>query len=227
MTDFPEHQHWYKTYREFREDGTRYLLHAEAGLHYLQGNARPYFTVTGEQWTLGRHRRLVSAGAMHDLIARAFPKLQPIIALHLSDDRGEPMHAEPNGWYWLAGYYGGAGERYHGGNGKRQHWKPAGPEHAKVFDGYRDSTPEECLATFAEHVRITVDDARRLAELWRWTEAETHRTYRLGTEIRAAYAAWLETQRPRWQAEADAALALLDGWKAAQLARAQREGFTV
>jgi len=91
---------------------------------------------------------------------------------------------EANGWYQLAGYYGGAGETYHMGNTDRR------------------PTPDECLTQFAEHVRIPVDDARVLAEGWR-CEDDWRSTRRW-------FAQWLTTQTARYQREADAAIELLD-----------------
>lgn len=169
-------------------------LRVEAYLHFIQGNHAPYFSVTGEIHVLdGRLRDpVVAAGCLHDDILHYFPKLAPVIALHLSDSDGVPMHAESNGWYWLAGYYGGAGERYHGGNGSS------------------GKTPEECLQIFADHVRVPLEDARTLA-----AEFETHSL----TELRLVdqmkirrwlFAGWCGAQHPRWKAEAEAAIALLD-----------------
>ena len=124
---------------------------------------------------------------MHDEILRFWPALGPVIALHLADDTGTPMHAEANGWYSLAGYYGGAGERYHAGNAS-----------------YRDTSPEALLRSFAGHVRVDVEQARHLAAAWLADGAGAW------LAVRALYAAWLAEQAPRWQAEADAAVALLD-----------------
>src|SRR4029077_3419483 len=45
-------------------------------------------------------------GAIGDTLARYFPEIAPIAALHLSDPDGAPMHAEANGWYWYSSYDG-------------------------------------------------------------------------------------------------------------------------
>lgn len=63
---------------------------------------RPYFSVTGTDRDL-RYRDSMSSGAIHETILQVFPELAPIVALHLSDDNGVPMHAEANGWYWAGG----------------------------------------------------------------------------------------------------------------------------
>lgn len=167
-------------------------LTVEAGLHKLQGNDRPYFSVTGHTYD--------AAGCLHDYIRAVWPELQPVIALHLSDDTGWPMHAEANSWYQLAGYYGGASEKYHAGNGKRQIWKSDG-----TFDAYREPTPDECLQSFADYVRIPLDKALELADSWRTGDGPNA----FGM-TRMYFRNWLERQRPRFKAEADAAIALLD-----------------
>jgi len=217
MADFPEWQHKYTATKPYAGDGygSKAQIRVEAGLYYLQGNKRPYFSVTGEIFIPGR-RDFEAGGCLHDEIVRHWPELAPVIALHLSDDQGDPMHAEANGWCQLAGYYGGAGERYHAGNGKIQHWKPGG-----VFDGYRESTPEECLVSFAEHVRISVDEARQLAEQWRANLIPSRLVHPADIlpaviapedwrPVRAAFRAWLEAQRERYAAQVQAAIETLD-----------------
>lgn len=88
-----------------------YLV-ADACLVQLKGNTHPYFSVTGELWDSegwyrnGQDGRMRECGQLHDRIARAFPKLAPVIALHLADETGAPMHAEANGWYWYSDYDG-------------------------------------------------------------------------------------------------------------------------
>lgn len=90
------------------------FLVADSKLHLLGGNARPHFSVTGELWkTEGAYRRgnesgLLTCGAIHDEILAGFPELAPVVAVHLADDDGVPMHAVANGWY----FYSGAAEAY-------------------------------------------------------------------------------------------------------------------
>ena len=174
----------------------RATIKVGAGLNRLEGNRRPHFSVTGEIWERG-YKDCIQSGCIHREILQSWPQLAPVIALHLSDDRGTPVHAAANGWYHLAGYYGGADERYHAGNGERQHWLPDG-----TFDGYRFSAPMECLSTFAEYVRVSLDEAKSLADSWRCDDdwASSKRRYLL----------WLDLQAQRWQNEADAAIRVLD-----------------
>ena len=72
-----------------------------AALVHLQGNDRPYFTVTGEiRRTLGGGDRMITCGCIHDDILHFWPDLAPVVAVHLADDRGVPMHAAANAAYW-------------------------------------------------------------------------------------------------------------------------------
>lgn len=43
------------------------------------------------------------AGSAHEEIEKLAPELQPLIALHLCDTNGVPMHARANGWYFYSG----------------------------------------------------------------------------------------------------------------------------
>lgn len=63
----------------------------EAELHYIEGNKAPYFAVTR-----------ISRGCDHEYIAEKFPELRPLIALHLCDPDGAPMHSGENGFYFYA-----------------------------------------------------------------------------------------------------------------------------
>lgn len=189
----------------WREDGRIHRLRAFGGLHQLSGNDRPYFSLTGEI-----HSRSASGGrflsepdtcgAIHREILEHLPKLADLAALHLSDDRGIPMHAEANGWYWLVGSLPDAlGERYHGGNSKVQHWLVDGS-----FDGYRESTPDECLAVFARHCRVDVAEARHiraevLSAAGRIINSDEGRT-----AARARWAEFEASMHERWEQEAAA-----------------------
>lgn len=196
MSTYQEWQHKYQATKPYPDYGPRHLIRVTAGLHYVSGNSLPYFSVGADIYRPGG-RDIEAGGCLHREVLSLWPDLAPIVALHLSDSNGVPMHAMANGWYQLAGYYGGADERYHGGNSERQHWNADGS-----FNGYRLSTPDECLESFADHVRLPLEEARALAIGWEYREdwASTKRWY----------VQWVETQRARWQTEADAARALLD-----------------
>jgi len=149
--------------KEFEECGQKYRATVHGGVRMIKGNSAPHFgiTVDVDRWSGGRWVD-DSGGCQHSLVRKLFgDKYDDLIALHLSDINGLPMHAVENGWYWLAGAVDGHhGERYHGGNSKMQHWKDDGE-----FDGYREPTPEECLKFLAKHLRITLDEARKLTEI--------------------------------------------------------------
>ena len=109
---FPTWQH--RVVKTFTAaDGTKITV--EAGLHYLAGNTRPYFSVVGEMRyarTDKRGRRYYrrepdACGCCHKEILKAVAGTPAeglwldVIALHLSDDRGQPMHAVANACYHL------------------------------------------------------------------------------------------------------------------------------
>lgn len=185
----------------WNDGNTRYRIRVVGGLTYHAGNARPYFSITAEidrrnirggRWTQD------AGGCLHDEIERRFPgKFSDLIALHLSDDHGVPMHAEANGWYHLAGALGGLGERYHAGNSKRQIWNADG-----TFDAYREPTRAECLSSFAEYVRVPIDEARRMAQV---IQAEADATD--PAQARAVWAQVCKNMRARWLVEALQAIA--------------------
>lgn len=168
-------------------DGER--IYACGGLHYIKGNSDAYFSLTLHARDRG--------GCCHDEILAARPELAPLAALHLSDSEGAPMHASENGFYWLAGYAGGLGERFHGGNGSVP------------------KTPDECLSIWAERMRLPIDEARNIAD--RLISAGRDRARALdhkvdggaihvlrseGFHVRTLHTEWIETQRPRWKREA-------------------------
>ncbi len=204
-TNFPEWQH--KVVREapIAGYGPKGFIRVTAGLHYMQGNSLPHFSVTAEIWRRHGAQNCEAAGQLTREMLAAFPQLAPVVKLHLSDSAGEPMYAVANSWYQLAGYYAdGLGERYHAGNSARQIWGKDGE-----FIAYREPTPDECLESFAEYVRISVEDARQLVESLSARSKKADGTIDR-TTMKWHHAEWIAAQRPRWKAEADAATALLD-----------------
>lgn len=81
----------------------RRRLVATADLVHRHGNERPYFSLTGEERNLRKRgdNQVEAGGCIHDEIVEQWPHLAPLAAIHLSDDRGVPMHAVGNGLYWL------------------------------------------------------------------------------------------------------------------------------
>jgi hypothetical protein len=117
--------------------------------------SRGYFSVTAD-WPSQR-----AGGCLHTECLTAAPWLAPIVALHLSDAQtGTPMHAEANGWYWVAGALGGLGQAHHGSNDGRH-------------------TAADCEHILAEHARVSLNEARGLVtavDLFRaWIAAQAPR----------------------------------------------------
>ena len=58
---------------------------------------KPYFSLTGRIVENGRES---VGGAIHDEILAAFPELDDLVAMHLSDIDGRPMNSFETGKYW-------------------------------------------------------------------------------------------------------------------------------
>lgn len=184
--------------------GRRATLTVVAHAYQLGGNQHPHFSVTCDLRVDGRD---AAGGCMHKEALRFWPAISPVVDMHLSNaDDGEPMHGEANGWYWMAGALGGAGERYHGGNSERQHWKDNGD-----FDGYRFSTPDEALKTMAEHLRISMEDAEALRNhLSDVVQADADYNGAMDWSLaRRHFSNFVNAQRERWKTEAITALDLI------------------
>lgn len=197
------------TARKYGE--TSITFQAIAKLEQIGGNKLPHFSVTGTIWKgTGPYsdKKDIAGGCLHDDIAQVFPKLRPLIALHLSHSDGQPMHAAANGLYWVAGFVpGNLCQQYHGASG----------DHGK--------TPEECLRIAADHLRITVYETealgRHLSEVCEKAKqtvatseevspaAQKEQAKQARIAVSAAMAAYCETQRERWQREANEGLALI------------------
>ncbi len=186
--DTPPFFHGDPVLRSQRADNR--LVYALGGLHYIHGNAAPYFSLTIESWRIEHGQQIEdSFGAAHEELLTIWPELAPLAALHLSDWHGVPMHAADNGFYHLAGYAGGLGERCHAGN----------ETHGRHGDETPDDVRERCLRQWAAHVRLPIDEARDEAD-------------NLITQLppRAAHAAWIDAQRYRWAFDALRCVRALD-----------------
>lgn len=85
---------------DFRE----YKIEIDYKLSYLRGNKLPYFSVTGTVYSRknGRGRwAWNSAGCIHDEIQKHTKDYNDLIAFHLRDLYGSPMHDLDNGLYHL------------------------------------------------------------------------------------------------------------------------------
>lgn len=168
----------------------RHRLVAVGELHRI-GDQEPYFSATADLLNLRRRgdNRIEACGCLHDEILEHAPVLAPVVLVHLADEHGRPMHALANAAYW-AGL----------STWDREGTRPMAPDgdygrrHLETDDAGLVWAPE----TLASHLRITVEHAREVrayvvadpnqAEAWRY----------IG-----------RTLETRWQAEADAALAVL------------------
>lgn len=103
---FPEWQHKFTDTKTLPPDhpGIRARrVTVTVGLHYLKGNKLPYFSATysvEEQAKNGRWLGDCGGGPIGDDILRYWPELIPVVALHLSESTGAPMHAVSNALYW-------------------------------------------------------------------------------------------------------------------------------
>lgn len=79
--------------RETENEGER--IRVTAGLHKLEGNEHPYFSVTAHVWGSNGS----GFGQQHELVRQVFPELAPVVELHLCDPDGAPMHAVANAEY--------------------------------------------------------------------------------------------------------------------------------
>lgn len=161
-------------------------LKVEGGLHFIKSNHAPYFSLTYTQHRKGFPNQCYSGGAGHEHILKHFPRFADVSALHLSDIDGVPMHAEANGWYWLAGSIGGAGQQYHGGN--------SNPRKSEA----------ECLEVFARHCRIPMEEANAIRSRV-ISEIAAH-----ADETSYGRDYWrreMEAMKPRWKREADETIA--------------------
>jgi len=126
------------------------VLTVKVRLTKLEGNSRPYFSVTGSIDSLRGVE--IAGGCLHDEILQWFPELADVVALHLADDRGKPMHAAENARYWM-GLSSWSGKE----------WKPMAPRGVPDLE-----TDSQGLiwapVTLAKHLRISVEDARRVRE---------------------------------------------------------------
>lgn len=81
--------------------GSTEYVRPKFGMHWLKGNSRPYFSLTGDILEV-RHGKYVDVGGgcCHDSIVAAYPELAELVQFHLVDDDGQPMHYVANATYW-------------------------------------------------------------------------------------------------------------------------------
>ena len=168
MRDYPILARTHDTMQTAATLGERFpmVAFAEGGLRAL-GEQAPYFTITMTAHRAGFPHQCYHGGAAHDSIRALFgDRFDDLIALHLSDADGIPMHGLANGAYWLAGYFGGLGRQYHGGTNKMNFPLAADridPAKPWATTEHREPTRLECLDVFAKMWRIDRAEASEIA----------------------------------------------------------------
>lgn len=86
----------------FHENGQKYRIKVRAELVHRDGNSNAYFSITGEVERRANNNRWVCelAGCIHKEIVAQLPELKSLVAVHLADENGVPMHAYENAGYW-------------------------------------------------------------------------------------------------------------------------------
>lgn len=173
---------------ELRKDGDRGL---SGGFSVTGELYKKHGTWTGKAQQLNG-READAGGCIHAELSKAFPKLAPIIALHLSAEDGTPMHAEANARYWheqssgmieIGETYGREKDR---GETREQYCRRLACETLRV-----ESLPPK-LDRAAKSARVLAlrDGANSL------TAKNARKAYR------DAFAMFVDAQRARWKAEA-------------------------
>lgn len=215
-----------------------YSFTVTAQAYQLGENQHPHFSVTADV-THKASGSMRAGGCMHKEALRAWPSIAPIIALHLCNaDDGAPGYEIENGFYRLAGAVPPHhfGQQYHSGNSK-QNFPCVPPVDKPWMDTvHRFPTSEECLASLAEFLRVSVDQAADLradcveAYELRRAKDDSLGSMEGGSDVtpnaaavaaaKAVFAAFVDAQRPRWKKEAQAGLALIRSMKAQQQQKA-------
>lgn len=136
------------------------------------------FSVTGDVYRAGK---METCGAIHDEIAHHFPELAPLIALHLCDRAGAPLHDLENTRYWMGL--------------SRAAPSPTAHDRLASAEGAGFAWMPEIVA---RHLRVSVEDALVLRAYVAGDGNETE-----------ALKFVLNSLRAGWQKEADAAIELL------------------
>jgi hypothetical protein len=163
-------------------DIRRFTVHG--GLHDIKGNRAPHFSLTADiRYNDGGE----SGGCCHDEILKHWPQFTDLAALHMSDIDGVPMYAVENGWYYASGAT------------RLQHYQQQ--YYFQVGHPYRDDA-DAALKVLRNHLRIDDDAARALCKA-----LDLVYTTEGAKAAKAMFAEYVEQQKPRWKAEAEACIA--------------------
>ena len=170
------------------------------GLQWLHGNAKPYFSVTVDG--RDKHNRESFGGCCHDIVLKVRPDMADLVALHLSDIDGQPMHALENGFFHLTGGRPMEPIVY----SASENWNPGCilPRMTWIHDK-RDVRPDYAKS----HWRITDDELQLVTQMLGifYSPTAGFLSKHNAAEAKARVGVWVEAQRARWKAEADAAIA--------------------
>ena len=134
----------------FYKDGEKYRIQVRAELVHRDGNSNAYFSIGGDIFRLAKNGRKVleAGGCIHEEIIKHFPKLQPLVDIHLADEEGVPMHAYANAAY-LAGHDG---------------WGKQSSELAKHLRVTKDQANE--MTTYIDHYYGEFDKITTAKKAW-------------------------------------------------------------
>jgi len=160
---------------------------------------RPYFSITADLKYKGGGS---CCGCMHKDVLKVAPEFKPFVDLHLSNLDGIPMHAEENGFYWLA-KAAGIPQEY-------------GP----------DQDEETCFTYLYEHLRTGYDETKLIVEATKAIYSEGKKKIAIPEEVsqkcremqeaqgvfdaKAFFKKTIEGMKERWKGEAESAISLLE-----------------
>lgn len=172
--------------KEYEIAGAKYRIKACVVLQKI-GSQKPYFSVTGDiQRLSGARWRDEACGAIHEDILREFPELSDVVAMHLSDEDGVPMHAVANSFYWLVG-----------GCFTGTRWLHVNHPYGQ------QASREDRIRIASGILRVDVGEGARLFEEFS-IYGISPGMYAKGKE---AMVNIVEEMKPRWKREADAVIA--------------------
>lgn len=160
-------------------DGTHLVIEIEERDN--TGTLSPGFAVTVDGYDrhgtrTGRQYKAIAkdidfGGCCHDLVLQAAPELAPVVAVHLANQDGVPMHAVANGWY----FYTGKARKYEIDNYGQEYADRHGTNHeraaaalnippADLPEGLDKEGFEEFAASLSERWLKMAQEARKVMD---------------------------------------------------------------
>lgn len=172
--------------RSYTAGNRKEIIRVFGGLHYIKGNKAPYFSLACEYGTARELERGDGCGgAAHEEIHRRFgARFDDLAALHLCGPDGEPLGGASGGFFH---FYDDGGYR-----GTKPTWAQRVERIACHFRIAPEVVESDLLPmmghSYSQHAGMFLSDGAK-------------------ADAKARLAAWVDTQRPRWKAEADACIA--------------------